>query len=608
MLRSRLALRGIHSGVPRRAERPPTFTTPAPAAVAHSPGDAPLAPLPPTNLPVEDYASPLLHTASFFSRLFRYSVYGSVGIVSLALTSLVTVHLYVEHSALQAPPHDERDDDGWLDDDGGWSGERGGTDPRLGLVARAAVRGAWISINWASGQVASPLAATAPAPASHFGVVGGPRRIGQDAAAATRGQPVPDSGWLMAEQYLVFALREAERRGISLVEPADWERQVELGGVDRAAVALEARLAGLRERIGGRTRLEQARDAWERIYRALAASPTTDLSTAQTRALAEWEHRERVVASRKLGELGQRIAELWGTDSDEGRFEAARAKTWFVEGIAPVLGAAQRTAAAAGGRTTAALVEMPEQQRQEKHVSPRSSFFSFWSRPHPRSSSTLTSTDKKAAAVGRTSDDDELSRLVDLVSTTSPTSLPPATARAVLSSLVSLETFLARTASDLGAAQKVQSTALEFAHRLASSTSTSSRAVAPTTVAQASRRLSALFLATRISALETHLAECTLAARRASSSWSKTKTKTNRRERATALSALHAARDGARSVLVEVPAAAAAAAASVSWSEQVVGLGTKARGVLDDHSRRIRRDAAKVDAIATGLIDFLEAE
>ncbi|GAA5851420.1 hypothetical protein JCM5353_006871, partial [Sporobolomyces roseus] len=71
----------------RLFDRPPTFTTPEqssppPLSPPPSPStpdkhDGALPPLPPTNLPVEDYASPLLHTASFFSQLFRYAVYGS---------------------------------------------------------------------------------------------------------------------------------------------------------------------------------------------------------------------------------------------------------------------------------------------------------------------------------------------------------------------------------------------------------------------------------------------------------------------------------------------------------------------------------------------------
>ena len=603
MLRTRLGplarARTLHTA-PVLHERAPTFTTPAPAspppppplAPASSPSPSePLSPLPPTNLPVEDYASPLLHTASFFSSVFRYAVFGSVGIVTVALSSLVAVHLYVEHSALALPATVTGDDDPdeWIDDAAqGWSAKhlerRGGTDPRLGLVARAAVRGAWISMNWTSGSAASPLSQSpAAASTSKFAVVG-PRMIGQDHARATRGTPVADSGWLMAEQYLVYALAEAQRRGISLVDPADWERQVERGGVDRAAGELEERLAGVRERIGGRIKLEQARDGWQRIHDAIAASPTTDVSTDRGARVARWERREQVLASRKLGELGGRIAELWGKDSDEGRFEAERARAWFVQGLTGVLDDTARK----GHR-----LAMAPPRESEKHVSPASSFFSFWSRSHPPSNA-------------RTSlEATELSRLVELVTATAPASLGPSTARTVLATLVSLETFLARTASDLAAAHSVQTSALGFARLLAGSStdsdSPSSRSSSLTTMAQVSRRLTSLYLATRISALETHLAECELAA-----------LQERQRGRAVGARSLAAGRETAlRSELVaqvigDSVLVALAATGTNEWSRNLVGVDRKAQELVEEQGTRIRRDADKVAKIAQSLIEFLE--
>lgn len=376
--------RNLHFTV-RSSERLPSFTTPTPIPQTPSTdtkdGSDRLTPLPPTNLPVEDYASPLLHTANFFSNLFRYSVYGSVGIVTLCITSLIGVHLYVEHVALASPEsHEEEVEDveEWLisrREQGGWSGKHlgnghGGTDPKLGLLARAAIRGAWISINWNSGSAASPISNT-----SHFSVSGvpGPRMIGQEENLKSLGTTINDSGWLIAEQYLVYALSKVEKeKGFSLLEPRDWEFRIDKGGVDRSIVELEERLCELREKLGGRLKLELAREGWERIYNSLNQNPTTDTSTTNNLKLIEWEQREKLLAAGKLGELGVRIAELWGgKDSEQGRIEIDRAKDWFVRGLVPVL------------QQQPSSLPISNEEKKKKHVSPISSFFSFWSRSHP---------------------------------------------------------------------------------------------------------------------------------------------------------------------------------------------------------------------------------
>ena len=594
-------VRSLHTSV-RLFDRPPTFTTPEqsppPPPLSHptpSPNSstnsitsdkhAPLPPLPPTNLPVEDYASPLLHTASFFSQLFRYAVYGSVGIVSIAVASMISLHLYIEHVQLAAPPELSRnqDPDEWLLEQEGWTGlhtGKGGTDPRLGLLARAAVRGAWISQNWGGGKAVSPLTAHQPT----FGVT--PRMIGQDKLQESRGTMVGDSGWLMAEQYLVYAMRKAEERGIALVEPGDWEKQIEVGGVDRAAVELEERLAGLRERIGGRIKLELARDGWERIYLALVTSPTTDRSTPEKNKLVEWEQRERVTASRKLGELGARIAELWGKDSEEGQHEIQRAQQWFVGGLAPIL---------SGSTSPSLQIATSQPQQTEKHVSPSSSFFSFWSRSHPPTTTSTISTPPAPST-------HSLSSLISQIPSFSPTS--PATSRAILSSLVSLETFLARTASDLPSAKSLQSSAISLAqtlqqssHQPPSSLSSPDQLLPPSTTANASKLLTSLYLTTRISALQTHLSECSLALLQSQRSRSLPTA------RQSTLRELHSVREAVQSVLLTLPKSEKEE--EMVFAKQVVG-DKKVKAVLEEQSRRIRRDAEKVEKIAEGLIGYLE--
>ncbi|GAA5822952.1 hypothetical protein JCM11251_004434 [Rhodosporidiobolus azoricus] len=607
-----LANRPLSSSSPLRLARPPTFTTPDPVTAPSPPealqqqqphdSSSPLPPLPPTNLPVEDYASPLLHTASFFSTLFRYAVFGSVAVVTLSIGGLVAVHLYVEHVELAPPKLAQGDDpDEWTEELEGWSGaytRKGGTDPRLGVLARAAVRGAWISQHWEGGLVASPTATHAPAAApstasSPFGALARPggQMIGHQDEVASRGRQVSDAGWAMAERYLVFALEKAAKKGISLVDSVDWEAHVENGGVDRAAVELEERLAGLRERIGGRYKLEAARDGWERIYYALSASPTTDRYTEKGRKEAAWEQREKLKATRKLGELSARIADLWREGSEERFVENRKAEGWFVGGLTPVL--AQEESRSLQG---AALDNLVPAAEPTKHVSPSSSFFGFWSRSHPPTAPA------KIPSSGLTP---ELSHLLALVPSASVSS-SPATHRALLSSLISLETFLARRrdmstlpptasspAAHLSAAFSLQSATLGFVDGLLNSSPT-----APSPSGNISMTLSRLFYLTRLAALETHLAECGVALSAASS----------RRGRgvpsadvSSALSRLDRASTAANEVLSTVQANETLKKLVDVKEGEEKKVGGEVGKAFGEQVRRVRRDAEKVDGLAKGL-------
>ncbi|GAA5993342.1 hypothetical protein JCM5350_001572 [Sporobolomyces pararoseus] len=604
-------LRSIHT-TRTRFERLPTFTTPTPTPP--SPQSPPpttpttsnesLSPLPPTNLPVEDYASPLLHTASFFSTLFRYSVYSSVGIVSLAITSLVGIHLYVEHVALASPSESDEDVEEWLEEGSqGWSGKhlKKGTDPKLGVLARSAIRGAWICLNWNpnSGTAASPLSTTQTTAiqTSRFG----PRMIGQEEyKKSIRGggnEIVADSGWLLAEQYLSFALKKASEKGFSLLEPSDWESRIEKGGVDRSLVELEERLAGLRERLGGRLKLELAREGWERIYQSLNQSPSTDLTTEQGRKLIEWEEREKLLASRKLGELGIRIAEFsGGKDSEEGKIEFERSKEWFLRGLQPILSQQQQQP------SSHLSVLKLEPSKVEKHVSPKSSFFSFWSRSHP-STTTITTTSSSSSSSS------DLSTLSQLIESTSPESFPPSTSRAILSSLVSLETFLARSLSDLNSAQQIQKSSIQFAQRLSSSnsnsdsTTTSESTLARKDLNQISKLLSSLYLKTRLALLETHLQECKLASLGGSKNLKK-----KLKDFETGLKEFKLIQHKIQSVLQILPPSSSSENEELLFTREVVGVGKESKKILEETSRKIRRDAEKIETINQGLINFLEQQ
>lgn len=461
---------------PPTPTRAPTFTTPE-VVVSYAEEDT-TKPLPPTDLPVEDYASPLMHTASIFSTIFRYTVFGSVTVVALSLTGLVAVHMWVEHKELAgvAPVSDEEDPQRWSEEVDGWSGAHrgGGTDPRLGMFARAAVRGAWIAQNWGGASVASPVSSVGSA----FGAGGA--MIGKESLAM--GKEVGDASWQLAEAYLVFALDKAEKKGISLVS----DSQTDTPGVDRAAIELEERLAGLREKIGGRIKLEEAREGWERIYYALSVSPGG----------SRWQKRQQIKATKKLGDISARLAEAWKEGSATKSLEKVKAEGWFLVGLLPAL---------ADIEGDLAFQAAPTQS---------TSLLSIFS----RSPSSTTNTIRP-----------EIAHLVDLLDhhVSAPFTVDPATSRAILNSLISLETFLARD-RNLVAAQAVQRSSLAFANSLHHSpyfqsdkriTSWLHQRVddKPTSVlpwedkSWVGAALSQIFLITRTSLFATHLAEVSIA-------------------------------------------------------------------------------------------------
>lgn len=516
----------------RRLERQPTFTTPVEPVKTYTAEDA-AKPLPPTDLPVEDYASPLLHTASFFHQLFRYAVFTSVGIVLVGVGSVAAVHAWVEKVELAGGAVEgnaEADPEGWAEELEGWSGawRGGGTDPRLGFFARAAIRGAWISQHWGGGIVASPVSQTQqtlrtsnPTGNPFASSLGGTMIGGKSVEQPSLGTEVGDAGWRLAESYLVYALNRAEKKGISLVFPEGHERGAPqphptsvtyattpggASGVDRAAVELEERLAGLRERIGGRYKLEEAREGWERIYYALsAASEPTG-----------WETREKLRATRKLGELSARLALLWRAGTEERELEQSKAEGWLLGGLLPELAKADHR------RLDHSTLAGDAPSSLKKVASPMSSFFAFWSHSHPSAtSSSPTLSTIPTPSSPSTPLRPELSTLVDLLTThdSSASPLHPATYRAIIASLISLEAQLARQHS-LPAAHALQSSGLHFTQLLLPHSPTTPTTLPTPTlsssssaVASASHALTHLHLATRTSVLSTHLAEVSLALR-----------------------------------------------------------------------------------------------
>jgi hypothetical protein len=241
---------------------------------------------------------------------------------------------------------------------------------------------------------------------------------------------------------------------------------------------------------------------------------------------------------------------------------------------------------------------VPEQTAQS--ASPKSSWFAFWSRRQ-----------STASAAPLTP---ELAHLVALIPAAPSAPLSPATHRSILSSVVSLETFLARRRDDpspssrlpptLPAAQAVQSAALSYARALLARCDplTSVAHLASSTPslpspASLSRALSTLFYTTRTAALETHHAECALAHASSSSSAS------SRPPSSTVTTSLAAIRHALTDAQLVVDAAAALEARLEATRRDVLGFGRESdeERAFGASLRRVRRDAERVVEMAERL-------
>ena len=356
----------------------------------------------------------------------RYGTYVSVTLVSLTVASFIATHAYVEYVSMRparplgAYNNGDDDDEEAEEDAGEWiaatesslllrgwgGGLSGGTDARLGTLARVAVRAAWLSLHWAGAGDREALAGAAEATSkvtaadeSPFAVrktgesdrrraTGGGAIIrardgdglggGELGAQGSDGGAILSSSWLSTEAYLCYALESAESsRGITLAN-------YDTDDVDSCALQLEARLADVRERIGGAHRLQLAAIAWARIHAALSAADATDapldihggdvsraLSKRRSTAL-----REQIYAARKVGEITSRLAQLAPPANREQL--TLDAKSWLqgavLAALAPGEGVPFHASSSAGD------VE------QTKHTGPSTSFWAFWSRSHPPSS------------------------------------------------------------------------------------------------------------------------------------------------------------------------------------------------------------------------------
>ncbi|ETS60064.1 hypothetical protein PaG_06058 [Moesziomyces aphidis] len=398
---------------------------------------------------LQSFGTPFAQFVYTLSRIARIITFSAVGVATIGLVSFEAAHQYVEHIAMpaeaaSAPSNDEY---GWneLALEESWSGSPAhrGTDPRLGIKGRHAVRSAWMCVNWGGGIAPGVL---------FGGGAAGNAGLGRTAitSMASAKQLRVDDGMLLAMQYLNVAVKIAASKGIKLPETDAIRAGLvqpgqTLGNVDPLALALEAKLAAVKERQGSKGAMESAIGNYEKLYDIASLADHGDRSSRLVRLAT------------KLGDLHSAL----GRNDD--------AQQWLQRAIA--------IAAAAGAHTP----NSPTTAAPEAKDKPRSGLRGWFGSAPTSDPSTEAQPEPVSASVG-------------VVAT-------PVLTRSLITALVASSAHYARSASgaSLQSALQTQMSALQLStaelERLAS------------TPATRDAELHALWITHHQSILELHVAE-----------------------------------------------------------------------------------------------------
>ncbi|KAJ1582359.1 hypothetical protein NDA11_001401 [Ustilago hordei] len=227
---------------------------------------------------LQSFGTPLAQFILTLSRIARIITFTALGVGTIGVVSFEATHQYVEHFAMPASSPSSNSSNSSSSDEYGWkqlalqeswsgSLSHPGTDPRLGIKGRHAVRSAWMCVNWGGGISPSLLFQGGAAGNSGLG------RTAITSMSAAKMLKV-DDGMLLAMQYLNLAVKIANDKGISLPDTgairaglvSKEAAEEQLKSIDPLAVALEARLAAVKERQGSRGALESAIGSYEKLY------------------------------------------------------------------------------------------------------------------------------------------------------------------------------------------------------------------------------------------------------------------------------------------------------------------------------------------------------
>ncbi|KIY32005.1 hypothetical protein I305_05644 [Cryptococcus gattii E566] len=266
----------------------PLITRPAAIPLSRSVSNLPRTPFsPPENLTdtTTEYSHSTLYAFSYVSRTIKYVLYSLLAIGGISVAAFEGVHLYVEKVCLAAPSREDTDEYGWAGENQGWTGgPRGGTDPRLGMKARHALRGAWICQEWGAGS-SGAVERSVHTSAFHPDFVAARSMISvpseSDEGAASRGRLRVDRGYELADEYVDLAIKEARKKGLVFpptlpgARPAGPPTEKQTSHApqgDPAAMDLLLLKAGMLERINTIDSLSHAKDLYEQVLCSLDSS------------------------------------------------------------------------------------------------------------------------------------------------------------------------------------------------------------------------------------------------------------------------------------------------------------------------------------------------
>lgn len=243
---------------------------------------------------LESFGTPFLMFFRTLSRIARIVVLSGVSVATAVALIFEGTHQYVEHVGMPrsqmrgsflergdvkadaSAKNEEEDAWGWaheLGDESWTGGNLSGTDPRLGWRGRHMVRAAWINAHWGGGILAESIFKSS----SH-----GPIITSSQKNASFH----EEDGLETAISYLASALRLAEEKGIRLPDMAAIRAGIDTpntksvrahdNALDETAIAMEMKLASMRERLGTPTALRGAISGYARLYDALASLDATN--------------------------------------------------------------------------------------------------------------------------------------------------------------------------------------------------------------------------------------------------------------------------------------------------------------------------------------------
>ncbi|TKY84753.1 hypothetical protein EX895_005833 [Sporisorium graminicola] len=456
-----------------------TSSTPLSAFLARSYSTAPN-----QHQVLQSFGTPFAQFIYTISRIARIITFSALGVATIGVVSFEAAHQYVEHIAMpaasaSASSSSSPDEYGWSEQalEESWSGspDKTGTDPRLGIKGRHAVRSAWMCANWGGGI----------SPGVMFGGAAGNAGLGRTAITSMGSAKTlkVDDGMILAMQYLNLAVKIAAAKGFKLPDTdairagliGEEAARQQLSNVDPLALALEARLAAVKERQGSRGALESAIASYEKLY---------DVASLTTGGKGEQASRLVRLAT-KLGDLHSAL---------ERREDA---EEWLNKAV---------SIAATAGASTPEL-DQKLVVKQVKETAPeeqgKSRLGGWFSRSKPSAKDTTLTSAAKSSAVASP---------VTPHSGAEPT---PALTRSLITALVSKSALHAHTptTASLQQALQTQMSALQLSsaelNRLVSTTSSTS---------SPQSQLHTLWLTHHQSILDLHVAETIYALTRGSSS------------------------------------------------------------------------------------------